>query len=114
MPRTLSATQAFLAPLSKMIAGTEVEGHVIWWEDGQWAAQDDTTELLDAEEVGFYAEGLLAEGFGLTWQVLADAAYPGEPAVALLFFWQGRETPSALPVQDGWQLCAEATWPGKA
>jgi hypothetical protein len=90
--------------------GAGIEGHVIWWEDADWAAQEDATDLLDAEEIGFYAEGLMAEGFGLIWQVLAETEAPEEPAVALLFFWQGQEAPPAPPPQEGWRVIATDSW----
>ena len=67
-------TQAFLAPLRRLAARHPgIEGQVLWAAevaDG-WAVQDDTAEMLDAEEIPFYVEGLLMEGFGLLWQAMA-------------------------------------------
>ncbi len=111
MARSLSPAQSFLAPLSRLAMSAGIEGHVVWWEEGGWTAQEDATDLLDAEEIGFYAEGLMAEGFGLIWQVLAETETPEEPAVALLFFWQGQEMPAPPPAQEGWRVLASDRWP---
>lgn len=80
----------------------DVEGQAVWWEEGAWQAQDHTDDMIDGEEIAFYAEGLLAEGFGLHWQVLAEADAPKEPVVVLLLLWQSGPTPPLPPVEDGW------------
>ena len=69
----------------------EIEGQVIWAEDGDWAAQDDDALGLDGEEIPFYAEGMIAEGFHCAWQILGESG----PEFIRLFFWQG--TMPALP-----------------
>ena len=103
---------AFLAPLARLAAKhPDVEGAVVWAEGGVWQAQDDTTELLDAEEIAFYAEGLLAEGFSLIWQALAPTDHPKEVAHILLMFWQG-DTPPLPAAQQGWIVMAQGTWTG--
>ena len=56
-------------------------------------------------------EGLLAEGFGLHWQVLAEADAPKEPAVVLLFLWQSGPTPTVPKPGDGWVVIGEALSP---
>jgi len=71
------AIQAFLAPLKRLAARHPViEGQVLWAAevDDGWQVQDDTADMLDAEEIPFYIEGLMVEGFGLIWQVMAEAA----------------------------------------
>lgn len=94
---------AKLAPLVRLgQRHPEVEGQAVWWEDGVWQAQDHSDDMIDGEEIAFYAEGLLAEGFGLHWQVLADRDAPKEPAVVLLFLWQSGPAPTLPPVEDGW------------
>ena len=81
--------QTSLAPLAKLaLRHPLVEGQAIWWEEGDWQAQDDEEAMIDGEEIAYYAEGLLAEGFGLHWQVLAEADAPKEPVLVLLFLWQ--------------------------
>ena len=96
MAKILSPIETFLAPLAKLVARhADLEGEVIWAEADGWQAQDDAEGLLDAEEIPFYAEGLLIEGFHMHWQVLADSDAPNEPAQVRLFFWQGDNTPPA-------------------
>ena len=80
-----------LAPLSAVIARHKhIEGIVLWHKDGQWS--DANGESLDAEEIVFYAEGLLMEGFGMAWDHLS---YPALGDHIRLCFWQG--DPPTLP-----------------
>ena len=89
MPKTLTPIQTFLAPLAKLAAKyPDIEAEVIWANGVDWDAQEDASEMLDAEEIAFYAEGLLIEGFHLHWQALAETAAPTEPVHIRLFFWQ--------------------------
>ena len=75
-----------LAPLRRLAARhPDLETQVIWKGDDDWDPQEDEEQNLDPEEVEPYAEGLLAEGFSLAWQVLGD----GGPEFLRLFFWQG-------------------------
>lgn len=100
--------EAFLAHLARMTRA--VEGQVIWATGAGWQAQDAEAEMLDAEEIAFYAEGMLLEGFHLHWQLLAEA---GKPVLARLFFWQGPR--AALPAApDGLSVTAESHWPPAA
>jgi len=105
-----TALETFLAPLAKLTARfLDVEGAVIWADGDAWQVQDDQTELLDAEEIAFYAEGLLLEGFGMIWQAMAEASNPKEPDHILLMFWQGTAPP--LPdAPDGWRVMAQGAW----
>lgn len=64
----------------------QIEAEVIWAKDGDWDAQSDETDGLDGEEIPYYAEGMLAEGYSLAWQVLGE---DGTPEFVRLFFWQG-------------------------
>ena len=108
MPAT--ALDSFLAPLAKLAARfPDIEGAVIWARDGAWAAQDDETERLDAEEIAFYAEGLLQEGFGMIWQAVADADTPKHPDHILLMFWQGTAPLPENP-SKGWVVMAQGAW----
>jgi hypothetical protein len=86
----------------------DLEGQAIWWEDGFWQAQDDDDAMIDGEEIAFYAEGLLDEGFGLHWQVLAEENAPKDPLLVRLFLWQAGETPQVPSPDEGWHVLAEA------
>ena len=109
MTKLQTDLERFLDPLARLAQRfPDVEGAVIWSDGAGWQAQDDTTELLDAEEIVFYAEGLLLEGFGLIWQAIASTANPLRPKDILLFFWQG-QTPIAMPKTDGIVL-QSGTW----
>jgi hypothetical protein len=112
MAKALTAIETFLAPLAKIaLKHPDLEGEVIWANGTDWQAQDDTEGLLDAEEVPFYAEGLLLEGFAMQWQVLAEADSPKDPVHIRLFFWEsGQATPPAP--EPGLCLFAFATWGG--
>lgn len=62
-----------------------LEAQVIWAEGGDWHPQEDDEAGLDGEEIAFYAEGMLIEGYACAWQVLGQ----GAPEFVRLFFWQG-------------------------
>jgi len=105
-----TALETFLSPLVKLAARfPDVEGAVIWADGDAWAVQDDQTELLDAEEIAFYAEGLLMEGFGMIWQAMAEDSNPREPDHILLMFWQGAAPPLPDP-PEGWRVTAQGAW----
>lgn len=107
---TQTPIQAFLAPLTKLaLKHPEVEAEVIWARDGTWQAQDDDAEFLDGEEVPYYAEGLLLEGFALHYQILAEAETPKQPAHIRLFFWQSAAPAFPSPESD-LALIGSATW----
>lgn len=111
MAKTLSPIDAFLAPLAKLAAKyPDLEGEVIWADADGWQGQDDTEGLLDAEEVPYYAEGMLIEGFRMQWQVLAEIEQPKDPVQIRLFFWQGDNAPP--PSEAGLVLLASGTWNG--
>jgi hypothetical protein len=109
MAPTLTPHQSFLAPLAKLtLRHPDLEGQAIWWEDGIWQAQDDDEAMIDGEEIAFYAEGLLDEGFGLHWQVLAEEDSPKDPLLVRLFLWQPGEMPKVPSPDPGWCVLAEA------
>ena len=100
--------ETFLAPLTRLATRfPDVEGAVIWGDADGWQVQDDSTELLDAEEIAFYAEGLLMEGFGMIWQAIAEAGTPKEPDHILLMFWQGPAPEPPPEPGAGWLILAE-------
>ena len=114
-----AAAAAFLAPLARLAARHPgLEGQVLWAAEVQdevqdgWQVQDDTAEMLDAEEIAFYVEGLLIEGFGLLWQAMAEAG--GQPPDhILLMVWQPGTTPPPAPdPAEGWVVAASGHWNG--
>lgn len=101
----------FLAPLAKLATKfPAAEGAVLWGDTSGWQLQDDTTERLDAEEIAFYAEGLLMEGFGMIWQAMAATETPKDVEHVLLMFWEGRSVAPPPPAPDGWGLVAQGAW----
>lgn len=111
MTRAASAFDACLVPLARLAAKfPDMEGQVIWWEPTGWQAQEDEEAMLDAEELAFYAEGLLAEGFSLHWQALAEADSPTTPVLTRLFFWEEALPPLPVPAL-GWTVLAEGRHP---
>lgn len=98
-----SQADAFLAPLSALPRRKPpVEGLVFWAADG-WPEEE--TEILDAEEIAFYAEGLIPEGFSLEWRLV------GRDGVAdhlRLYVWQDGPPP---PEETGREVIARARWP---
>jgi hypothetical protein len=79
-----------LAPLMALARRhPALEADVLWFRDGRW--QESAGDRLEAEEIAFYAEGLLDEGFGMAWQHLTGP----QGALVRLMFWQ--EGTPALP-----------------
>ncbi|MFN7223227.1 MAG: hypothetical protein ACK4MS_04360 [Paracoccaceae bacterium] len=77
--------EAFLDPLSRIATRhPDIEAYVLWHKDGIWS--DANGETLEAEEITFYAEGLLMEGFGMAWDHLTSAEFGDH---IRLCFWQG-------------------------
>jgi hypothetical protein len=110
MAKAQTPIQAFLAPLAKLaMKHPDLEAEVIWARDGLWQAQSDDAEFLDGEEVPYYAEGLLLEGFALHYQILAEADAPKLPAHIRLFFWQA-DAPELPDPEAELVLCEAATW----
>ena len=106
---------AFLAPLARLAARHPgIEGQVLWAaeiEDG-WQVQDDAAEMLDAEEIPFYVEGLAMEGFGLLWQAMAELGDTA-PDHILLMVWEPGATPPPAPMAaEGWSILSSDRWEG--
>ncbi|MDO8884141.1 MAG: hypothetical protein U0934_09645 [Pseudotabrizicola sp.] len=81
----MSEFETVLAPLAQITRKNKaIEAYVYWHKDGAWS--DASGESLDSEEITFYAEGLLMEGFGLAWDHLSD---PDLGDLIRLCFWQG-------------------------
>lgn len=103
----------FLTPLARLTERfPSVEGAVVWADDNGWQVQDDSTEMLDAEEIAFYAEGLLMEGFRLIWQAMADADTPKTPDSIVLMFWEGTAAPPPPEPPAGWVVMSQGAWHG--
>ena len=66
-----------------------LEAQVIWAQDGDWQPQEDEETGLDGEEIAFYAEGMVQEGYSCAWQILGV----GAPEFVRLFFWTGDMPP---------------------
>lgn len=89
-----------LAPLARFAhKDPGLEASVFWADAEAWAQQDD--DLLEADEIAFYAEGLLAEGFGMVWQAIAATPDAPRPDHVRMFFWQGA-LPTLPPLPEGW------------
>ena len=95
-----------LLPLAALIRRhPDVEAQVLWASPDGWEVQDDQDEMMDGEEIPYYAEGLLEEGFGLAWMALGEAA---AAEVLLLMVWEPGIVPPEMPVaEDGWKLLAQ-------
>lgn len=110
MAKSPTPIDTYLAPLTKIaLKHPDVEAEVIWATDAGWEPQAGTDALLEAEEIPFYAEGLLLEGFQMHYQILAESDAPKDPAHVRLFFWQtGKATPPGP--EDGLTVIAAAAW----
>jgi hypothetical protein len=85
----MSDTDPRLEPLLLLTRRVKtIEAYVLWHKDGAWS--DANGDLLETDEIVFYAEGLLMEGFGMAWDHLTDAALGDH---IRLCFWQGPPPP---------------------
>jgi hypothetical protein len=96
--------EAFLAPLAKIASKhRDVDGLVFWGDADGWP--DSPSEALEPEEIAFYAEGLLIDGFHMDWALVAE----GEEVDHLrLCFWQ--DGPPPPPVAAPWRVEAQGRW----
>lgn len=104
MAKELTPVEAFLAPLAKIARKhRDIEGLLFWGGPEGW--DPSPSEALEAEEIVFYAEGLLIDGFHMDWALVVE----GEEASHLrLCFWQEGEPPP--PVAAPWRVEAEGRW----
>jgi hypothetical protein len=108
----LKAIEEFLAPLNRLcLRHPDLEGQVVWADGGDWLVQDDTSEGLDAEEIPFYCEGVMEEGLGLSYMVLAEVSAPGRPSLVLILVSPQPDAAELPPIEDGWELLTEGHWP---
>lgn len=108
-PRTSEPTpiEAFLVRLAKVTrAHPEIEGLIFWGGPEGW--NPSPSEALEAEEIVFYAEGLLIDGFNMDWKLVAETGPQSEPDHLRLCFWQdGDPPPVILP---GWRADDGGRW----
>lgn len=101
--------ETFLAPLARVARKWPgVEGLVFWGGAEGW--DDSPSEALEAEEITFYAEGLLLDGFRMKWTLVALESVPDEVDHLRLEFWQDDSLPLALPA--GWKVLDTGVWTG--
>jgi hypothetical protein len=100
---TLPAALAPLARLCRRFPG--IEGQVIWSGPEGLSVQEAEELGLDPEEIAFYAEGLMIEGFHIAWRALADGDAPTEPLLLQLACAESA-APPALPMDEGWRIAA--------
>ena len=104
MAKELTPVEAFLVPLGRIARQhREIEGLVFWGGPEGW--DHAPSEALEAEEITFYAEGLLIDGFHMDWALVGE----GEAADHLrLCFWQEGEPPP--PVAAPWVRLDGGRW----
>ncbi len=104
MAKDLTPVEAFLAPLARLARKhRDIEGLVFWGGAAGWDASP--SEALEAEEITFYAEGLLIDGFQMDWALVGE----GEAADHLrLCFWQEGEPPPSVAVP--WHRLEGGRW----
>ncbi|MBE2277047.1 MAG: hypothetical protein IAE87_12225 [Rhodobacteraceae bacterium] len=97
--------EIFLAPLVRLAhSDPPIEG-LVFWSQGGWEA--DPTEVLDSEEIAFYAEGLIPEGFAIHWRIVALPGGTVPDHVRLYVTEDG----SPLPDIPDWTVLSTASWP---
>ena len=103
MAKVETPVEAFLAPLARIARKhPEIEGLVFWGGEGWDPAP---SEALEAEEIAFYAEGLLLDGFHMDWALVAEGEAPDH---LRLCFWQEGEPPP--PVAAPWSRLEGGRW----
>ena len=99
--------EACLAPLARLArTQPEIEALVFWGGPEGWS--DHPSEALESEEITFYAEGLMEDGFHLAWTIVALADTPTLPDHIRLQVWQDGAAPPALP--PGWVALTTGRW----
>ena len=94
MAKELTPIEAFLAPLARLARKhRDIEGLVFWGGEEGWGASP--SEALEAEEIAFYAEGLLIDGFHMDWALVGE----GEAIHIPLGQPHRLENPGRLPVR---------------
>lgn len=103
MAKVLTPVEAFLAPLAKLARTHRDLDGLVFWGGEDWAVTP--SEALEAEEIVFYAEGLLIDGFHMDWSLVADGDVPDH---LRLCFWQEGAPPPAVAAP--WRSLAGDRW----
>jgi hypothetical protein len=100
--------QTFLAPLVNLARRQpDIEALVFWGGPTGWSEMP--AEAIESEEIAFYAEGLLQDGFHMVWTVVALSGSPALPDHVRLQVWQdANPLPPVLPA--GWVMLESARW----
>ena len=108
MAKELTPVEAFLAPLARLARKyREIEGLVFWGGPEGWDASP--SEALEAEEIAFYAEGLMIDGFHMDWALVGEGEAPQVvPDHLRLCFWQDGDPPP--PVFAPWVRLDGGRW----
>jgi hypothetical protein len=89
----------WLAPLVRLAGRNPDLSGLVYWADPDWP--DAPSEDLEAEELAFYLEGLILEGFRVAWQVVASPRDPGVADHIRLWVQEGDAVPLDLPPPPG-------------
>ena len=109
-PPELTPIEAYLAPLGKLALQDPLIEALVFWEADGWP--DAPSEALESEEIVFYAEGLLEEGFRMDWRVVASPDAPQAADHVRLYVWEdGAAAPPAATAD--WPVLASDTWGGR-
>jgi hypothetical protein len=101
--------ELFHAPLVRLARQhPEIEGLVFWGGPDGW--NPTPSEALEAEEIAFYSEGLLLDGFSMHWTLVALPETPDLPDNFRLEFWQDDTPPPPSPA--GWVTLTQGRWTG--
>ncbi len=110
-PRT--PDQAFVATLSTLSRRhPQIEGLVFWHDPslGGTGWPDTPSQDLDPEEIPWFVEGLLPEGFAVLWRLISLPATPALPAALHLYLWEDKAPPP--PDEPASRLVLETgQWP---
>lgn len=108
-PADLTPIQMFLAPLGQLAVRDPLIEALVFWEADGWP--EAPSEALESEEMAFYAEGLLEEGFRMVWRVVAAPDTPQVADHVRFYVWEdGADAPPA-PGSD-WPVLDSGTWSG--
>lgn len=102
-PAPKTPEEEFLLPLAQLaLRQPGIEALVFWGGEG-WPPEP--SEALESEEIAFWAEGLLPEGFALEWRIIA-APDGSTPDHIRLYAWEAGDPP---PPEAG--VLSSARWP---